>query len=573
MNVNKIKQITLYVHNLNYDGMFILNTLTLNKFFFEAFMEKSSIYTITILYNDMKIIFKCSYKILPSSLKKIAESFKLKKKLPFPYKLINEKNIFNKKEEIFKNSFNSEKEYYEFFNVNNKKKTINIKKYTIKYCSRDVEITLNFIKVLQNIIKDLKINLYKEFSAPSLALKIFINKFNKDKIAFMGNKLLTNYLRPHYYGGRCEVYGNPYEDEYIFHFDFPGMYGLCMSEKFPFGKWEINNNVSNIEKPGFYFIEYSSNLNIPILPFHHPITGKLLFLNGENMRGGFYFEEILCFLKYGGKVNKIIYSITYENYDYVFDEYVNFFNVFREKGSEYKTFAKLMINSLYGRMGMEDKKTHTLFGDKDKVTFLSRKGDLISLKEINDMYLIEVELDHNVEKKMKLKRKIIKSNIALAAAITSKARIKLYEAQQDVLKNKGRLLYSDTDSIYAAYKENVIGKKHGVIFWDPTKEDTEIKNAFFINPKSYGIIKKNNEELIKIKGLNQKNITFDFLKNKFYKNETLIIENFKFLEKKDLILKSITSEKRYDLSLYDKRKFSKDKKNTKAFLIQEILSL
>jgi DNA polymerase elongation subunit (family B) len=56
-----------------------------------------------------------------------------------------------------------------------------------------------------------------------------------------------------------------------------------------------------------------------------------------------------------------------------------------------------------------------------------------------------------------------KKNVGVAAAITAKARVKLYNAQEDVINNGGRLLYSDTDSIFAAYKTNVLDEKHGII--------------------------------------------------------------------------------------------------------------
>jgi predicted dehydrogenase len=35
---------------------------------------------------------------------------------------------------------------------------------------------------------------------------------------------------------------------------------------------------------------------------------------------------------------------------------------------------------------------------------------------------------------------------------------------KEVLKNGGRLLYSDTDSIFAAYKRDVVGETHGEVF-------------------------------------------------------------------------------------------------------------
>jgi hypothetical protein len=31
-----------------------------------------------------------------------------------------------------------------------------------------------------------------------------------------------NLIRPAYYGGRCEVFGNPIKGDFVFHYDFSG---------------------------------------------------------------------------------------------------------------------------------------------------------------------------------------------------------------------------------------------------------------------------------------------------------------------------------------------------------------
>ena len=97
----------------------------------------------------------------------------------------------------------------------------------------------------------------------------------------------------------------------------------------------------------------------------------------------------------------------------------------------------------------------------------------------------------------------------IASAITSKGRIKLYEAQQSVIKNNGRLLYSDTDSIYASFSHDVSNLQHGEVFWDITKKDTKIKKGYFFSAKSYAVQYFDNSYKIKIKGYNQSDVTFD----------------------------------------------------------------
>jgi len=164
----------------------------------------------------------------------------------------------------------------------------------------------------------------------------------------------------------------------------------------------------------------------------------------------------------GGKIKKIYYSIEYENYDFIFDDFIEYFDKIRNKGNDYKTFAKLMVNSLYGRLGMQEINTHSFFIKKEEIDWYNKKYKVLDYIEVNNFILLKVEIDQQFKKENNIKK--TKNNINIASAITSKARIKLYKAQQNVIINNGRVLYSDTDSIFAAYKENVIGQKHGEVF-------------------------------------------------------------------------------------------------------------
>jgi hypothetical protein len=283
ISLNLKKENIFYIHNLNFDGLLILSSLTDNKKYeFTTFLKENSVYSIKILYKDLIVEFKCSYKLLPISLKKISYSFNLPEKLKFPYKFSKKENlnyIGKTPDSCYFNSL----EDFEIFKIYNKN-IFNFRLYSIEYCKRDVEIVSFFIKSLYDILKDLKVDIKKTYSAPSLSLKIFKENFNNKNIKLTNNVILDKYVRNSYYGGRCEVYGNPYDNEYIFHFDFSGMYSQCMKEKFCFGKYKINTNSKKIDKPGYYFIEYFSDINIPVLP-HHSFTNKKLFFTNGYLKG------------------------------------------------------------------------------------------------------------------------------------------------------------------------------------------------------------------------------------------------------------------------------------------------
>jgi hypothetical protein len=306
----------------------------------------------------------------------------------------------------------------------------------------------------------------------------------------------------------------------------------------------------------------------PVLPIHHNLTGKLIFPNGKHLSGCYWFEEIKLFLKKGGKIIKILYSLEYENFDFVFDQYANYFTKIREKGDAFSFFGKNMNNFLYGRMGLTDSEEYTFFITESEFNFYTnwKKYDIKNIIKLNNIYLISVHLTPQVKIDFKLPTNAkLKKNVGIAAAITAKARIKLYSAQDDVIYNNGRLLYSDTDSIFAAYTENVLNETHGSIFWDKLKKNTCIKNAIFINPKTYGLKYHDGTEIIKIKGFDSTSINFKDLEENFL-NKKNILQKIKVIARSKFELKQNLVEKVLNLNSYDKRIFTDNYKRTKPII-------
>lgn len=179
-------------------------------------------------------------------------------------------------------SFDSYKEYANFYQSIDTKKIFDFKKDLIRLGKQKIEIIIAFLKIINRTLSSFQIDIKDIYSISSWALKIFQKNFSKKKITFRYNCLEHNYLKNAYFGGRCEVYGNPKKEEKIFYYDFPGMYAQCMQEKFAYGACEFKNNLSNYSHPGFYCIEYDSNLSYPILPYKSVADQKLLFVNGRN---------------------------------------------------------------------------------------------------------------------------------------------------------------------------------------------------------------------------------------------------------------------------------------------------
>jgi hypothetical protein len=278
---NSIKdEITIFIHNINFDGSLILNSLSSNNIFFKIIIKELNLYSISFEYLGLKFIFKCSYKFIPLSLKSIALSEH--KKNSFPYKFSDRKNLEYIGVCPNLNYFENENDYNYF-----KNEIFNFKKESINYCLNDVyllkNVISNFVDTLNKINKKYIKFINNSYSIPSFSNKIFYNFFNKHKISKKISIELSTYISKSYFGGRCEIFGNMYNDEIIHFFDYSGMYAQCMLEKFPVGEPYFKLEIKKIEKSGFYYIKYKSNMDLPILPYK---SNKLLFPNG-NLEGIF----------------------------------------------------------------------------------------------------------------------------------------------------------------------------------------------------------------------------------------------------------------------------------------------
>mgnify|MGYP003524951123 FL=1 len=422
---------------------------------------------------------------------------------------------------------------------------------------------LTIEKSIKKVLKEVGTSLLSNsYSAPSIAIKVFFKKFNSMKIEPKIKLVEEKYIRNSYFGGRTEVFGNPKSGELIHYFDFSGMYGQCMLEKFPIQIKEFKFENLNLSEIGFHTIEYESDSYIPILPTKNNFDSKLMFKNGKQ-KGTYWYEEINFFLKNGGKINKHISSLVYDGYDNIFSNYVNFFTNLRKKDGYYKVFGKLMINSLYGGFGLRSDNGFTIITfSQIEFDYILKNFDISSYTKLNDCFIMDIILNFKSENYFNQKKKwenlelsLSERNLTYASIIASKARIKLNKALLQTINNGGRLYYCDTDSIFAGYKKSRINLNEGEITWLKTYKD-----AVFASPKCYALLGE--EADIKIKGIRTTYKNFEDFKNKFYTGSGILFKNELQINKKNMQLTQKYIEKNINLANYTKRIFDIDKKNT-----------
>ncbi len=531
-----------YVHNLTFEIFVFLRYLIELNIKYKIVSANKSVYSAEIWYKKKKIRLRCSFKLTMLSLKKLAELSGVEEKGIFPYKIL--KKDLKNEVKIEKEMFNSEEEYVKF----KKKYGENIRTYEIleEYCINDAKITkesiIKYWKIVEEngLTKNNRILTAAKLSVENYFLK---NSMVKKKIKLKYDRV----IRESYFGGRTEVFGNQKENEILLHYDWSGMYAQCMKEKVLGGEVIESNIIKDISHPGFYWIRFSQNLEIPILPIKRD---KLLFANGE-FEGWYWFEEIMLAVEYGVKIISVKKIVSAQYYETFIKEFVELNDEIRKISPIHKIIGKNNNNTFYGRLGMNPERL------EEEITNSIEKDKYEKVIEINGAFI-----------GYKKKEKSI-SNVLISASITSKARIKLYRGMKKVIENDGRVLYTDTDSIIAAFKKEEYEKKidieMGEIKFISSDKDTIIEEGVFAMPKTYAIRYKDGREIVKIKGFNVRP-SFEEFKEKFYKKEEIITENIEW-NKKDLVIRNILKEKKTNLNSLDKRKWKNDLKETEPLYL------
>lgn len=576
---NKKKIITFYTQELD----FIITTLIkINESEIEEiryFLTKNSIYYIKIKIADTWVLIKNLEKFYPKLLKEEEENWKNKYYPGTKEKCVSIGNYViskEKKEEQIKlleilrpkwiENITPTKDFFK----NNEEQWLRPEEEIPEKIKAKLEKSKKIMKELDFILSQINSSWYYSYSLSSVSIQTFYKSYNNFAIKIETSAEWDEKLRPSYFGGRCEVFGNPNTElERIYHFDFENMYGNIMQNDFPTGELRFVKNITNLEFPGFYFVTVnSSEMKIPILPHKSNIEKEeniwdeswkkeMLFTNGK-FEGLYFYEELELFIKEGGKILKFHYAYIYsEKSKPIFREYAKELINLR-KGVNSWVWKQLLV-SFYGRMGMPPQKNENIIGVAEKYENIIKNRNIIQEVWFDNIFIAQVTSD-------KIKEKV-ESNVGYAAIITSKARIKLWKNMKAIKEEKGRILYCDTDSIFAAFLKDkrVLNKKTGDIFWDEKIKNIELEDAVFGGTRNYSIKTKDSWET-RISGLPRNSINFEDYKKNFYlswkkeyKAEVIRSKVFKTEKWNTLVTTSLKN--------YKKRCFSADKKHTKPLIL------
>jgi hypothetical protein len=335
------------------------------------------------------------------------------------------------------------------------------------YLEQDCKALYQALERFQELLTD-KLQGEMGITAPSSAMKLYRRRYmghgktpamipqhrHFKECASRGEPCegcLHAWFRRGYYGGRVEPF-RPY-GEGVSYYDINSSYPRAMLEDMPggevrqYGPRKGVKDFATFEKSAVGFVECTVEIPdtcyLPPLPHRDTRTGKLLFPVGR-FSGVWPWVELALLSDplVNGKIVDIRRSVWVEKKNLFFD-FVKELYTYRDKSdSHYEEglalLAKLMMNSLYGKFGMnEDRKEIHVLGPGEDPPEGAKFPRLEGGED--DVLSRVVYVDKRVEPPYIIPQ--------ISAQITALARVRLWQFMAEVLRRGGKLYYCDTDSL------------------------------------------------------------------------------------------------------------------------------
>lgn len=426
----------------------------------------------------------------------------------------------------------------------------------IPYCELDCKVLYNVVTKFSNLIFDKwKVDITTTPTISSLAFKIFRSNYLKD------NQLIPQisgdmfkFIKAAYLGGAVDTFKPFYyqkeDKEVIYCYDYNSLYPSVMQQiPLPCGNISyFEGDILSIkDRPnGFFYCicETPKDIKHPIIQIRY--SNKTVAPRGI-FKGVFYSEDIYNAIGHGYNF-VAIKGYTFSKSEIIFKDYVDSMMDLRlsyNKSNPMNLTAKLLLNSLYGRFGLNTVYSDTLFLTKKEFKLLMNSPftrDRVSNVEIlpvddEEVYFIDLEKDP-LDNLMDSNFEIHNSSIAIAAAITAEARIIMSSYKNNPQLD---LYYTDTDSIFVNKSPEEMNELFPGIIHDTKlgklKQEYAIKNAVFLAPKCYWLQLQDGSEVVKIKGVKKEflslamengDLNFDTFKNLLVKDSHLEIQQEKW---------------------------------------------
>ena len=312
--------------------------------------------------------------------------------------------------------------------------------------------------------------------------------------------MTDRFIRGSYYGGAVDYYKAYGEN--LHYYDVNSLYPYAMLKPMPLNlirsiDGEQCNTIDINEFYGFLEVdvECPDFIKKPVLPLKY--KGKTIYPRGKWTSTYFShaWQELKEVIKLGYKIHKIHHAKEFEA-DTLFNDYILEMYQLKKvaKGGHAweRWIAKLLQNSLYGLFGRNKETLHSIIINADNLDNYITTNIIKNIIHVSEDKLTLLVLG-NVESDITTKLnsifnanvtqfyKVVKSNIAIASAITSYARIHMLK-----YKLSDSVYYTDTDSIFTDKPLNISEISSELGFMKDELDGNVISKAYFLGIKQYG---------------------------------------------------------------------------------------
>lgn len=332
----------------------------------------------------------------------------------------------------------------------------------------------------------------------------------------------------------------------LLYYDVNSLYPFVMKDNpMPIGKpkwfgnlcnWELDNLFGFVEA----YVVCPEGIKRPLLPYRCNERGVLIFPTGKFF-GVYYTEELKLAKSIGYKIEPLR-GYLYEKGYGLFDNFVNTLfsarQLAKQQGRDGMSFVyKILMNSLYGRFGINPRSTVTEICSKGRMDELIQTSGFISGDKLsNNKFLCSYWSDQFSELDSDWIPRL--GAVQIAAAVTAYARMHMYP-----FISREDSYYTDTDSVVLKKPlppENICSETLGKF-----KLEYKVKEGIFLAPKSYCLITDRDKEILVHKGAAKHHVTSSWFKDQWLhmdKSLKVSVTNPFRIDRKRLLVRKQASE-------------------------------
>lgn len=207
-----------------------------------------------------------------------------------------------------------------------------------------------------------------------------------------------------------------------------------------------------------------------------------------------FSQEILESSKFGYQY-EIIKGYTFGK-EIIFKDYVNELYEIKENsvsGSPMHKISKLLLNSLFGKMGMRSEFNKVKVINSNSLHDCFTDSNVWDVIDLNNGKTIVFYSPNSIDYNTDDKYSGPDTNVAIASSITAYGRIHMYEYLVDP---SYKIIYMDTDGVITVKVVRTSGALGAV------KKENTFEEVWSLGPKFYGGITTSGKAIIKAKGYN-----------------------------------------------------------------------